>query len=115
MTPTDTEFTVAFNRIQQVAFQNACLDGRRDTVSDPEKALLLIIREVSQVTDAIRRRNLEQDHLIPGFLEVEAELADIVLRCMAFARANGYDLAGAIEAKADYDAAQPPKTERKKF
>ena len=74
-----------------------------------ERHLLLITGEVSEATEALRRPEMEQDKHIPEFTELEAELADVVLRTMNYAESKGLRLAEAIVAKSAYNTQRPFK------
>jgi NTP pyrophosphatase (non-canonical NTP hydrolase) len=58
---------------------------------------------------------MEQDKHIPEFTELEAELADVVLRTMNYAESKGLRLAEAIVAKSEYNNKRPFKHGGKKF
>jgi NTP pyrophosphatase (non-canonical NTP hydrolase) len=110
-----TTFTNEFNILQQDVYNTAAKNGFCDDPISDERALLLIVGEVAEATEALRRPVMEQDHHIPEFTELEAELADVVLRCMNYAHARNLRLAEAIEAKAAYNKTRPFKHGGKKF
>lgn len=80
-----------------------------------ERHLLLIVGEVSEALESLRRPEMEPDHHIPEFTELEAELADVVLRCMNYAESKGLRLAEAMEAKSAYNEMRPFKHGGKRF
>lgn len=67
--------------------------------------LMLTVSELSEGMEGLRKE-LKDDH-IPDFLMIEAELADAVIRILDHAEAFGYDLAGALLAKMDYNEGRP--------
>lgn len=67
----------------------------------------LIHTEISEAQEAIRHGNPPDDK-IPAFASTEAEFADAVLRMMDQAHARGWDVAGALIAKIDYNAGRAP-------
>lgn len=109
------QFINEFNILQQDVYNTAAKNGFCDGPVNDERALLLIIGEVAEATEAIRRPTMEQDKHIPEFTELEAELADVVLRSMNYAHARNLRLAEAISAKAEYNKSRPFKHGGKKF
>ena len=118
-----SQFTEQFNEMMDKAYGAAEKAGWWDKPLDtPEQLLaldkehlLLVMMEVAEAGEAIRRPTAEQDKHIPEFTELEAELADVVLRCMNYAKGRGLDLAGAIECKHNYNMNRPYKHGGKKF
>jgi NTP pyrophosphatase (non-canonical NTP hydrolase) len=64
--------------------------------------IALMHSELSEALEGIRK-NLMDDHL-PGRPMVEVELADTLIRIFDFAGGFGYDLAGALIEKLEYNA-----------
>lgn len=108
-------FTEQFNILKEDVYNTATKNGFCDGPVNDERALLLIIGEISEAVEALRRPEMEQDHHIPEFTELEAELADVVLRAMNYAHARGLKLAEAMEAKAAYNKTRPFKHGNKRF
>jgi NTP pyrophosphatase (non-canonical NTP hydrolase) len=76
--------------------------------------LALIHSEVSEVLEALRHGNPPDDK-IPEFSGAEAELADIVIRCMDMAASRGWRLAEAIVAKHAMNKTRAHRHGGKKF
>ncbi len=74
----------------------------------------LIHSEASELLEALRHHN-PMSLKIPTFLESEEELADIIIRCLDMAEARGYDLAGALLAKIEYNRTREHKHGGKAF
>ena len=65
--------------------------------------IALIHSEASEALEALRRDPPQQSEKIPDFLEVEEELADIVIRVADRSEAKGYRTGEAIMAKWSYN------------
>lgn len=76
--------------------------------------LMLIVSELSEALDAIRKGNQPDSH-IPQFTGEEAELADAVIRIANMAGDDGSRLAEAIVEKSKYNDARPHRHGGKKF
>ena len=118
-----TQFTEQFNAMMDRAYTAAAKAGWWDKdLSTPElqlacdkEQLLLIMMEVAEAGESLRRATMEPDKHIPEFTELEAELADVVLRCMQYSAGRGLKLAEAIECKHNYNMNRPFKHGGKKF
>jgi NTP pyrophosphatase (non-canonical NTP hydrolase) len=62
----------------------------------------LVHSELSEMLEALRHGNGPDDK-IPEFSGAEAEAADVVIRLMDWAVHRGWDIAGAIQAKVEYN------------
>jgi hypothetical protein len=70
--------------------------------------------ELSEALEGLRHGNPPDDK-IPEFSNAEAELADLVIRAMDMAQANGWNLAAAVVAKAKFNKSRPHKHGGKAF
>lgn len=109
------EFQAALEDFQEYVYAVARSKGRwRPEVSDITTKLALLHAEVSEVTEAVRRGNRPDEH-IPEFKGAEAELADIVIMSLEIAKHFGFNLFGAMVAKAKYNETRPYMNGEKKF
>ncbi len=69
---------------------------------------MLMVTELSEAMEAARHRNPESEK-IPGYSQIEEELADCVIRIMDFCGALGYRLPDAILEKHKYNVTRPHK------
>ena len=88
-------------QLQQQIHQQNKEAGWSYEEKDKERHLLLIHSEVTEVAEG-ERKNLMDDHL-PHRKMAEVELADVVIRTLAYANAFGYDIEGAITEKLEYN------------
>jgi NTP pyrophosphatase (non-canonical NTP hydrolase) len=75
--------------------------------------LALIHAEVSEALEAVRKKNMVRSDKIPDFFEIEEELADVIIRIMDLGRGFNWDVAGAVDAKATYNATREYKHGKK--
>lgn len=102
-----TDFERAFSEVQIQAHEDAIVKGWWTEGRNKGELVALIHSELSETLEALR----DGDPLsanIP-YTSVEAELADTVIRIMDFAQAFGYNVAGAILAKMEYNRIRPHK------
>lgn len=74
----------------------------------------LIHSEVSELLEAMRTHN-QLSVKAEGYSCAEEECADIVIRVMDYCSERGWDLAGAMLAKMDYNRSRPHKHGGKAF
>lgn len=67
--------------------------------------LMLMVSEISEAMEG-ERKNLMDDKL-PHRRMAEVELADVLIRVFDYAGKYGYDLAGAMREKMEYNANRP--------
>ena len=70
--------------------------------------IALIMSEAAEALEALRKGNGPDEHC-PQFSGAEVELADVVIRIMDMAEARGWDVAGAIVAKHEFNKTRPYK------
>jgi len=73
----------------------------RDTLN----LLMLIVTEIAEAAEGVRK-NLMDDKL-PHRSMLEVELADAIIRALDLAGARGLDLGGAIEEKLNFNKTRP--------
>ena len=76
------------------------------TITNQLSAMMLMVTEIAEAVEGIRHGNPPDDK-IPDFSAAEAECADVAIRMMDLAEACGWDIAGAIVAKAQMNKGRP--------
>ena len=101
-------FDVCFKRIQAQVHQNAVAHGWWDESREDGTLIALIMSEAAEALEALRKGNGPDEHC-PQFSGAEVELADVVIRIMDMAEARGWNVAGAIVAKHEFNQTRPYK------
>lgn len=79
---------------------------------DPARTIALMHSELSEALEAMRKGD-PASQKIPGFTNLEEELADTVIRIMDFNTEHGLDVGNAIIAKLAYNRSRPYKHGKK--
>lgn len=110
----ETRFVEAFADIADQVHATAVEKGWWDKDRNDGEALMLVVSELAEGLEALRRGNPPSDH-IPDFSGIEEELADVVIRIMDLSMARGWNVAEAILAKARFNETRPHKHGGKAF
>ena len=87
---------------------NASVHGWWDEPREDGTLIALIMSEAAEALEALRKGNGPDEHC-PQFSGAEVEMADVVIRIMDMAEARGWDVAGAIVAKHEFNKGRPYK------
>ena len=106
--PFDDIFTDSFNLKGVQVHDNAVDHGWWEEPREDGTLIALIMSEAAEALEALRKGNGPDEHC-PQFSGAEVELADVVIRIMDMAEARGWDVAGAIVAKHEFNKTRPYK------
>ena len=87
---------------------NAAVHGWWEEPREDGTLIALIMSEAAEALEALRKGNKPDEHC-PQFSGAEVELADVVIRIMDMAEARGWNVAGAIVAKHEFNKGRPYK------
>ena len=108
MIENEQKFVEGFFHVAKLTNRNAIDHGFWEEEPDDGLKIALMHSELSEALEAIRHGN-PQDEKIPEFSNLEAELADTVIRIMDFSIQKKLNLPEAILAKHQYNRARPYK------
>ena len=97
-----------FQLMSKYVHQNAVEHGWWEEPREDGTLIALIMSEAAEALEALRKGNWPDEHC-PQFSGAEVELADVVIRIMDMAEARGWDVAGAIVAKHEFNKTRPYK------
>lgn len=106
------EFIRKWNEVSEQMHKTAREKGFWDSDRNDGEMIALMHSELSEALEGIRHGNPKSEH-IPEFSAVEEEFADVIIRIMDTAKARGYKVAEAMEAKMKYNAGRPYKHGKK--
>lgn len=94
--------------IKEYLQQNSEMYRRIELMSSCEK-LALIHSEVSECLEVLRNNKIKADEHCPNFLNIEVELADILIRIIDFAAERRLNIFEAMIAKHEFNLTRPFK------
>lgn len=95
-------FKEEFRRAQKKVHQIAKTKGWWEHNRNLGELIALMHSELSEALEYMRHGNPASDH-IQDFSGVEEEFADVIIRIMDLSQEQDYDVAGAIEAKIEFN------------
>ncbi len=99
---------MSFNEMGKRFYDNAVAHGFYETPGSVGERIALIHSEVSELLEAYRTSNPPCPK-IPAITSAEEEMADIIIRVLDMATAQGFDMDKAIELKHAYNVNRPFK------
>ena len=104
----NSDFIHAFFLLQVSVHANAVAHGWWEEPREDGTLIALIMSEAAEALEALRKGNGPDEHC-PQFSGAEVELADVIIRIMDMAEARGWNVAGAIVAKHEFNKGRPYK------
>ena len=110
---TDEErFIEIIEKMQSRAFENAKAKGFCDSERNDGEVLMLIVSELAEALEALRKGN-PPDEKLPQHSNFVVELADAFIRILNYAGEKNLDLAQAVLDKMKYNESRPYKHGKK--
>jgi NTP pyrophosphatase (non-canonical NTP hydrolase) len=105
----------AIRTLQHAVHKNAQEHGWYEGPTRTDGELIALEHsELSEALDSLRNGNKESEK-IPGFSHAEEEFADVVIRIADHCEYRGWNLAGAILAKHEFNKSRPHRHGGKLF
>ena len=101
-----------FQLMSKYVHANAVAHGWWEEPREDGTLIALIMSEAAEALEALRKGNGPDEHC-PHFSGAEVELADVIIRIMDMAEARGWNVAGAIVAKHEFNKGRPYKHGKK--
>ena len=101
-------FSDYFQLMSKYVHANAVAHGWWEEPREDGTLIALIMSEAAEALEALRKGNKPDEHC-PQFSGAEVELADVIIRIMDMAEARGWNVAGAIVAKHEFNKTRPYK------
>lgn len=101
-------FMSAFSWMQKNVHKTAVDHGWWVAERSDAECIALMHSELSEALEAFRNGNPPDDH-VPQFSNAEIEFADVIIRIMDLSEKRGFDIAGALLAKAAFNKERPFK------
>ena len=102
------KFVDFFGNVSRGVHNNAVAHGWWEEPREDGTLIALIMSEAAEALEALRKGNGPDEHC-PQFSGAEVELADVIIRIMDMAEARGWNVAGAIVAKHEFNKTRPYK------
>lgn len=102
------KFADFFGHVSRSVHNNAVAHGWWEEPREDGTLIALIMSEAAEALEALRKGNKPDEHC-PQFSGAEVELADVVIRIMDMTEARGWNVAGAIVAKHEFNKSRPYK------
>ena len=90
------------NALAQDCHRIAVDHGWWEAERNDGEMLCLVHSEISELCETLRHGNPPSEH-IPSYSGAEEEAADVVIRLLDLCYSKGWDLAGAIQAKVEFN------------
>lgn len=107
-------FEAEFNAMAEACHQTSRDKGWWEADRNVGEMIALMHSELSEMLEAFRDGDPPSEKC-PGFTHAEEEAADVVIRLMDMASRRGWNLGGAIVAKAEFNKSRPHKHGGRQF